>query len=41
LRLGVRLLQVQAHMDNEEIHFCHTSCVRWILNILINPKRIA
>jgi hypothetical protein len=26
LKLGVRLLQVQAHMDNEEIHFCHTSC---------------
>lgn len=26
LRLGVRLLQAQAHMDRKELHFCHTSC---------------
>jgi hypothetical protein len=26
LNLGVRLLQVQAHMHNEEIRLCHTSC---------------
>ncbi|KAF9003923.1 PLC-like phosphodiesterase [Cyathus striatus] len=26
LRLGVRLLQAQAHMKNGIIHFCHTNC---------------
>ncbi|KAF8879057.1 PLC-like phosphodiesterase [Infundibulicybe gibba] len=26
LQLGVRLLQAQAHENNGEIHFCHTSC---------------
>ncbi|ORY91589.1 PLC-like phosphodiesterase [Leucosporidium creatinivorum] len=24
---GIRLLQVQAHMSNNEIHLCHTSCL--------------
>ncbi|KAJ7084558.1 PLC-like phosphodiesterase [Mycena belliarum] len=26
LSLGVRLLQVQAHMNGNVLHFCHTSC---------------
>jgi len=26
LKLGVRALQVQAHLNNGELHFCHTSC---------------
>jgi len=26
LRLGVRLLQAQAHMNGKNVHFCHTSC---------------
>jgi len=26
LSLGVRLLQAQAHMNDGDIHFCHTSC---------------
>ncbi|KAJ7137505.1 PLC-like phosphodiesterase [Mycena crocata] len=26
LRLGVRLLQAQAHMKGKVLHFCHTSC---------------
>lgn len=26
LGLGVRFLQAQAHMSNNELHFCHTSC---------------
>jgi len=26
LGLGIRLLQAQAHMNDGEIHFCHTSC---------------
>jgi len=27
LRQGVRLLQVQAHMNGKDVHFCHTSCI--------------
>jgi hypothetical protein len=27
LRMGVRLLQAQAHMDGKDLNFCHTSCV--------------
>jgi len=26
LRLGVRLLQAQAHMNGKHVHFCHTAC---------------
>jgi len=26
LKLGVRMLQAQAHMNNKELHFCHTTC---------------
>jgi len=26
LRLGVRLLQAQAHMNGKELNFCHTTC---------------
>ncbi|KZT20223.1 PLC-like phosphodiesterase [Neolentinus lepideus HHB14362 ss-1] len=26
LNLGIRLLQAQAHEDDGELHFCHTSC---------------
>lgn len=26
LRLGVRLLQAQAHMNGKHLHFCHTNC---------------
>ncbi|KAJ6566793.1 PLC-like phosphodiesterase [Mycena capillaripes] len=26
LKLGVRLLQAQAHMNGDVLHFCHTSC---------------
>jgi len=26
LNQGVRLLQVQAHMNRKDLHFCHTSC---------------
>jgi len=26
LKLGVRALQVQAHLRNDELHFCHASC---------------
>jgi len=29
LRLGVRLLQAQAHMNGKNLHFCHTSSLRW------------
>jgi hypothetical protein len=33
LSLGVRMLQAQAHVDpiSNELHFCHTSCVRDLL----------
>ena len=24
---GIRMLQMQAHMNNNEIHLCHTSCL--------------
>jgi hypothetical protein len=27
LELGVRMLQVQAHMKDDELRFCHTSCL--------------
>ncbi|GLB44418.1 putative plc-like phosphodiesterase [Lyophyllum shimeji] len=27
LSLGVRLLQAQAHLNNGELHFCHTNCL--------------
>ncbi|KAI0768708.1 PLC-like phosphodiesterase [Trametes elegans] len=27
LQLGVRLLQAQAHVNDDVLHFCHTSCV--------------
>jgi len=27
LQLGVRMLQVQAHMQEDGLHFCHTSCL--------------
>jgi hypothetical protein len=26
LRMGVRLLQAQAHMNGKDLHFCHTTC---------------
>jgi hypothetical protein len=43
LKLGVRALQVQAHMNNNEIHFCHTSCALFdggtAENYLIKVKR--
>jgi hypothetical protein len=26
LTLGVRMLQAQSHMNNGQLHFCHTSC---------------
>jgi len=26
LMMGVRMLQAQAHMNREDLHFCHTSC---------------
>ncbi|KAF8151375.1 PLC-like phosphodiesterase [Crassisporium funariophilum] len=26
LTLGVRMLQAQSHMNNKELHFCHTTC---------------
>jgi len=42
LRLGVRLLQAQAHMDGKDLHFCHTSCALFnggtVKNYLINVK---
>ncbi|TRM66997.1 PLC-like phosphodiesterase [Schizophyllum amplum] len=27
LDLGVRLLQAQSHMNGDDLHFCHTSCI--------------
>jgi len=27
LRMGVRMLQAQAHMKGKDIHFCHTNCL--------------
>ncbi|TDL29182.1 PLC-like phosphodiesterase [Rickenella mellea] len=42
LNLGVRLLQAQAHMNNNALHFCHTNCVLFdggtVQNYLINVK---
>lgn len=24
---GIRMLQMQAHLENNDIHLCHTSCI--------------
>ncbi|KAJ7915823.1 PLC-like phosphodiesterase [Mycena leptocephala] len=43
LQLGVRLLQAQAHMNDNVLHFCHTSCALFdggpVLNYLQIVKK--